>query len=147
MLSKRLLIPVLAAVVAVVAIQLIPVDRSNPPVEMEVAAPTEVRAILAQACYDCHSNRTVWPWYSRIAPISWLVAADVSEARGKLNFSTWNHYSGDTQRWLRGEVWEEVSAGTMPPLRYRLAHRSAILSDQDRRTLRTWADSNAPPAL
>ena len=60
--------------VAFVAIQLVPVDRKNPPVETEVPATAEARSVLRRACYDCHSNETVWPWYSRIAPVSWLVA-------------------------------------------------------------------------
>lgn len=51
-------------------IQLVPIDRTNPPVETEVPASPEVRAVLRQSCYDCHSNETVWPWYSRIAPVS-----------------------------------------------------------------------------
>ncbi len=77
-------------IIALVAIQLVPVDRTNPPVETEVPATVEVRSILRRACYDCHSNETVWPWYSRIAPISWLVARDVREGREKVNLSTWN---------------------------------------------------------
>jgi hypothetical protein len=61
--------------VLLVAIQLVPVDRTNPPVEEEAPASPEVRAVLRRACYDCHSNETVWPWYSRVAPMSWLPCA------------------------------------------------------------------------
>ncbi len=75
-------------IIALVAIQLVPVDRTNPPVETEVPATVEVRSILRRACYDCHSNETVWPWYTRIAPISLLVARDVHEGREALNLST-----------------------------------------------------------
>ena len=75
----------LGILVVLLAIQLVPVQRSNPPVEAEVPAPENVRTILRRACYDCHSNETVWPWYSRIAPVSFLVASDVHEARAKMN--------------------------------------------------------------
>lgn len=144
MLSKRVALPLAALVAITIAIQFVPVDRSNPPAETEVLAPPAVRTILQRSCYDCHSNRTEWPWYSRIAPISWLVTADVTEARGKLNFSTWNRYSHDTQRWLRQEAWEEINSGNMPPLLYRMAHRSATLSEQDRATLQHWAVGSKP---
>ncbi len=71
-------------------IQLIPVDKSNPPV---VSEPTwdspQTRALAKDACFDCHSNETVWPWYAKIAPSSWLLAQDVDEGRSALNFSEW----------------------------------------------------------
>jgi hypothetical protein len=67
-----------ATAVFLAAIQLVPVARTNPPVEAVVAAPPEVKVLLRRACYDCHSNETVWGWHTYIAPISWLVAHDVS---------------------------------------------------------------------
>ena len=73
-------------VVALAAIQLVPVHRTNPPVRVEVNAPEEVMAIIQRACYDCHSNETRWPWYSRVAPVSWFVVSHVKKARGDLNF-------------------------------------------------------------
>lgn len=130
---------VLAFVVALIAIQFVPVDRTNPPVEGEVPAPPEVRAILRRSCYDCHSNETVWPWYSRLAPVSWLLAKDVREGRGELNFSTWNRYSTQQQVHKLKESWEEVEEGEMPLWFYLPVHRDAELSDSDRATLRRWA--------
>ena len=62
-----------------------PVTRQNPPVTGDVTAPADVGGILRRACYDCHSHETVWPWYSRVAPASWLVAHDVDEGRGFIN--------------------------------------------------------------
>jgi hypothetical protein len=99
-----------------VLIQFVPVDRTNPPVEGEVPAPPEVREVLQRACYDCHSNETNWPWYSRVAPVSWLVARDVHEGREHLNFSTWNRLSTRDQVEAMRESWEEVEEGEMPPL-------------------------------
>ena len=120
-------------------IQLVPVDRSNPPVEVEVAANANVRAVLRRACYDCHSHETVWPWYSKVAPVSWLVAHDVHEGRQKLNFSTWNRYTPKQQVKKSKESWEEVAAGEMPLWYYLPVHRDAALSADDRALLRTWA--------
>jgi len=126
---------------ALVAIQLVPVAPENPPVETEVPAPEAVHAVLRRACYDCHSHETRWPWYARLAPVSWLVADDVSEAREHLNFSTWNRYDASERRELREEVWEEVEEGEMPLWFYTPLHPEARLSDADRATLRNWAEA------
>jgi hypothetical protein len=133
----RWLLAVLA--VALVAIQLVPVERSNPPVGTEVPATPEARAVLRRACYDCHSHETVWPWYSRVAPISWLVAHDVHEGREELNFSTWERYATKRRVKKLKESWEEVEEGEMPPWFYLAAHRDAVLSAEDRVVLRRWA--------
>lgn len=131
------LITVLAIVL--VAIQFVPVDRTNPPVETEVPATPEVRAVLRRACFDCHSNETVWPWYSRIAPVSWLMARDVHEARGEMNFSTWNRLETKDQIEALHESWEEVEEEEMPLWFYLPLHPEARLSEQDRSVLRTWS--------
>ena len=99
---------------ALAIIQLIPVNRTNPPVESNIPTVPEVKVVLRRACYDCHSHETVWPWYSRIAPISWVLAHDVHEGRAELNFSTWNRYSTQEQVKKRKESWEEVVEGDMP---------------------------------
>jgi len=126
-------------------IQIIPVDRSNPPVEEEIAASSEVQAILKPACYDCHSNETIWPWYSQVAPVSWLLAWDVHEGREELNFSTWNRYSPKKRNKYIKESWEEVEEGEMPPWFYLPLHPEASLSYQDRTVLREWAKSVLTP--
>jgi hypothetical protein len=126
-----------------IAIQFVPVDRSNPPVEQEVPAPENVRAILRRACYDCHSNETEWPWYSRTAPASWLIARDVREGRQELNFSTWNRLSTRQQVEAMHESWEEVEEGEMPPWFYLPPHPQARLTEADRELLRAWSLSAA----
>jgi heme-binding protein len=126
-------------VVVFVLIQLVPVDRSNPPVESEISTPPDVKLIVKRACYDCHSNETVWPWYSQMAPVSWLLARDVHEGRAELNFSTWQRYSTTEQVKKLKKSWEEVQEGEMPPWYYLLVHRDAALSDADRQVLHTWA--------
>jgi hypothetical protein len=127
--------------VAFVAVQFVPVDRTNPPVETEVPATDEVREVLRRACYDCHSNETVWPWYSYVAPVSWLVARDVHVGREELNFSTWNRLAAKEQIEALHESWETVEEGEMPPWFYLPTHPRARLSARDRSILRAWSES------
>lgn len=129
-----------ALLVAFLAIQLVPVDRTNPPVETEVAASGEVRSVLRRACYDCHSNETVWPWYSGIAPVSWQIVRDVREGQEALNYSTWNRLPAEEQAEWVYETWEEVAEGVMPPRPYLVLHPEARLTNDDRRILQQWAD-------
>ncbi len=82
--KRKVLIAAGALVVVLVATQLVPVDRSNPSVAADFDGPSEVATVLRASCYDCHSHETTWPWYSRVAPVSWLIAHDVEEARGHL---------------------------------------------------------------
>jgi hypothetical protein len=133
------------SIAVAVGIQLIPISRTNPPVETEIQTPPGVREILRRSCYDCHSNETVWPWYSHVAPVAWLVASDVNEARRHMDFSTWNRYTAAQQSRHVGEIWDEVSQGEMPPSTYLLMHRNATLTDQDRQTLRTWTEAAGSP--
>lgn len=140
----------LVVAAALVLAQLVPVDRSNGAVSAEVAAPPEVRAILKRACYDCHSNETVWPWYGRVAPVSWLVGRDVREGRKEVNFSTFGEYplKRRQRKWM--EIPEQVDKGEMPPWFYAAVHPEARLSDADRAALVRWARAGAaaegPPA-
>ncbi len=134
--------PVIAACVVVgllLAIQLLPARRDNPPVTADLEAPPEVRAVLRAACYDCHSHETRWPWYSRVAPVSWQVAHDVAEGREHLNFSLWGTLEPRRQERLREEIWEEVEKGEMPIPVYRWAHPEARLDQARLATLRAWA--------
>ena len=129
---KTLGILVLIGVVVFALIQLIPYGRShkNPPVVLEPAWDAQARAIAKKACFDCHSNETVWPWYSNIAPVSWLVQRDVDEGRSKLNFSDWGHNVRSV-----AEIADEIQGGDMPPGQYKLLHPAAKLTDAERQTL------------
>lgn len=129
----------IAALVIAVAIQLVPVDRKNPPVASEIQAPDDVHAILTRACYDCHSNSTKWPWYSYVAPVSWLVAKDVRNGRKAMNFSDWGSYTPHKQESKIQEIWEQVSDDKMPLKIYRPMHPEAKLTDADRAALKSWA--------
>lgn len=120
------------------AIQLVPVDRSNPPVESTVPAPPAVEEILRRACFDCHSNETAWPWYSRVAPASWIVARDTRQGREHLNFSTWNRLDPEERIDLLEDVWEEVDAGDMPMAIYLPLHPEARLTEADKAAIEAW---------
>ncbi len=137
--KRKVLIAAAALVVVLIAIQLVPVDRSNPPVSADFDGPAEVATVIKASCYDCHSHETTWPWYSRVAPVSWLVAHDVEEARSHLNFSLWGSYDGKRQARLAEEIWEEVEDGEMPLAGYLLAHPDARLDEAAKATLRDWS--------
>lgn len=129
---------VLIGVALLVVAQFVPVDRANPPVESSVPAPPPVEDILRRACFDCHSNETVWPWYSRVAPASWLMARDVAQGRRHLNFSTWNRLTPAERVRALEEAWEEIEAGRMPLAIYTPLHPEARLTDADRAALEAW---------
>jgi hypothetical protein len=120
-------------------LQFIPVDRTNPLEHGQPTAPTEVLTILQRACYDCHSNETEWPWYSKIAPASFLISSDVKNGRKEVNFSVWQRY--DAPRKLRKlrEIAKEVEKGTMPQPYYLLLHPESKLSARDRELVVKWA--------
>lgn len=119
-----------------VLVQAIPYghDRTNPPVVSEpMWDSTATRELVKRGCFDCHSNETRWPWYSKIAPSSWLVHYDVVTARSKLNFSDWQDgiLPGENPKLIARLVLEK----RMPPSRYLIAHPEARLSDSDRQRL------------
>ncbi|GFE61491.1 heme-binding domain-containing protein [Geobacter sp. AOG2] len=125
-----------ALIAIAVAMQLVPYGKNhvNPPVVREpVWDSPATRNLVKQACFDCHSNETVWPWYSRIAPFSWLVYHDVAEAREELNFSDWQGGTGKAEK--PQKVAKEVQSGDMPPFQYKIAHPEARLDDATRKAL------------
>jgi hypothetical protein len=124
---------------AAIFIQFITVDRTNPPVTGEIEAPEKVMAILRTSCYDCHSNETKWPWYSYVAPASWLIADDVQVGRGHMNFSEWSGYNTKQKNHKRKECGEEVEEGEMPLWFYIPLHPEATLSEEDTATLLSWS--------
>ena len=127
------------ALVVLIVIPFVPVARTNPPIETEIPTPDEVKSVLRKACFDCHSNKTAWPWYSRVAPVSWLLSHYVEEARDEMNFTAWNRIEPGKQAKQIEEVWEEVEGGHMPPWIYLIVHSELRPSAQDRDILRVWA--------
>jgi hypothetical protein len=136
---KALLVTLAVLVGLFGLIQLVPYGRthSNPPVIKEPLWDSpRTRELAVRACFDCHSNQTRWPWYANVAPFSWVVQQDVEAARSVTNFSEWNlpfdlaSYSGLS-----------VRTGSMPPIKYRLAHPDANLNQQEALDLASGLDA------
>jgi hypothetical protein len=100
--------------------------------------PENISSILRTSCYDCHSNQTIYPWYSKVAPASWLLAKDVRDGRDDLNFSDWGSYARRHQIKNLRKMKEEVSSGAMPLRNYLIIHRNAKLSAEQKSALIQW---------
>ena len=122
-------------------IQIFPVNKTNPEVKGEIEVPNKIADIFERSCYDCHSNETVWPWYSKVAPVSWIMVSDVNEGREYLNFSEWDKYSPEKKAEKIKEIWEEVEEGEMPFWYYVSLHPEAKLSDGDKADIKEWSES------
>lgn len=139
----------LVIIVVIVIMQLIPTDKpevikSNPNgLLVNNQFSDSVSRLLKNACYDCHSNETKYPWYSYIAPVSWLVERDTRIGRTNLNFSDWETYSKMDKAKILDELIEEVEGGNMPMPIYILMHPEAKLSVSDRELLIEWSDEFA----
>jgi hypothetical protein len=142
---KRKMKVTLGVAGVLVAMQLVRLPHENPSVTGELQAPPEVMQVLRRSCWDCHSNQTVWPWYSQVAPASFLVYRDVAVGRRKLNFSEWTALPADKQSRKRKGVGKEVRAGEMPPWFYLPLHAAARLSDADRALLESWSNGESGP--
>jgi hypothetical protein len=105
----------------------------------DLAMPLEVKALLGRSCRDCHSNQTVWPWYSYVAPTSWLVERDVRRGRDHMNLSHWPQYNFKQREKLLADIASVVKNHEMPLPQYTLIHRGAKLSDAERDILYHWA--------
>ncbi|MCC3215800.1 heme-binding domain-containing protein [Chryseobacterium sp. X308] len=127
--------------VAFALIQFFPVDRVNKPVDSAVnfvdsrKSPEKIRTLLKNACYDCHSNETVYPKYAFIAPISWSVKSHVNEGREHLNFSTWGTYNKDLKENMLTKSIQTIQNKTMPMPGYIVYHKEANLSEAERALL------------
>lgn len=129
--KKILLYFVIGGLALFALIQLIPIDRTNPPTTVEPQWSTpEARALVKEHCFQCHSNETEWPWYSYVAPGSWLIKWDVVNGRNKFNFSEWDKNPGELD-----EMIDEIQEGGMPPLQYTLFHSNSRLDAQQKQTL------------
>jgi hypothetical protein len=130
---KRIVTIIVVGLLALfLLIQLVPYGRqhTNPPVVQEPKWDSpQTKELARRACFDCHSNETVWPWYSNIAPVSWLVQRDVVEGRQYLNFSDWGHVRE------ADEIPQVVSGGQMPPSQFLIMHSEARLTQTERDAL------------
>jgi len=145
----------LTLLVVFVAIQLVPVNRTNLPIDpaKKLLPPPEVEAILRVSCYDCHTNETRWPWYSYVAPVSWWIADHVHSGQRHLNLSTWADLqpragrNGQTmsvvqyKRKLLGNMETSIQEGQMPISSYLIIHHDARMSPQQYQEVAAWLDS------
>lgn len=124
---------IIAAIVIFLLIQLVPFghNHTNPPTTSEPAWDSpQSRQLVKNSCFQCHSNETEWPWYSNVAPASWLVGIDVANGRSRFNFSEWDKNPGELD-----EMIGSIQEGEMPPIQYWIFHPSARLNDQAKQAL------------
>lgn len=141
----------LAAIVVFAVLQFFNPSLKNPPVEPghDLMAtnppPPEVATLLRQACYDCHSNETRWPWYARVAPVSWWVVAHMQEGRDALNFSEWPHGDAYVAGDELGRIGEQVQSRKMPLPSYTWLgmHPEARLTEEQRGRILKWTEQTA----
>jgi cytochrome c551/c552 len=140
---KKIIIWVVIAIVVLgLLIQLIPLPGrgKNPAVVAEPKWDSpQTAALVKRACYDCHSNQTIWPWYSYVAPASWLIYNDVIEGRDRLNFSEWTN-----PQLGAGEMVQAIQSGKMPPFQYLPLHPTARLSSAEKQQLITGLTNSLP---
>ena len=121
--------------------------RTNPPVDetQTINAHTQmtpqISAIIDRSCRDCHSNKTVWPWYSNVAPVSWFVIDHVNEGRQMMNLSEWGRLDRERQDRKLRQICDEVQDGAMPLSSYTPMHPGSTLSEQDKKTLCDWTEA------
>jgi hypothetical protein len=141
---KKILVAVgAAAIVAVGGSQIHPFwtpagSGNGQPILPGAQIDPETLAIVQRACQNCHSEKTEWPWYGHVAPVSWLLARDVQQARSHMNLSRWQDYSSDDRLRLLSEMGSAVRNREMPVQRYLLLHPEARLTNMDRQQIYRW---------
>ena len=145
--SRRVVRATLALVgVLFLVLQLVRPELKNPPVTAEMQAPPEIRRILKNSCYNCHSNETQMPWFDKVVPAYWLVARDVKAARKRLNFSEIGTKQDLTKAILYESI-REIQTGAMPPRSYRLVHPDAVVSPEQLKILSTYVTEQMAAAV
>ena len=147
--KKFLKVAAIILAVALIAIQFIRPDFTNPPVnqaetlEASMQIPENVENILTTSCKDCHSHETVYPWYSKVQPSAWLLADHINDGRRHLNLSVWNTYEANRKKRKLSEICEQVESREMPLPSYLYIHWGAKLSDEQIKTLCDWTKQEA----
>src|ERR1700730_1266377 len=114
------------------------VDNGGGPLLSGATIDAHVLSIIERSCQDCHSERTHYPWYSYVAPVSWLIESDVAGGRSRLNLSRWSDYSLQRRQRSLSEIANQVKDGDMPLSEYTLIHRNARLSEADVNAIFRW---------
>lgn len=135
----------LTIVIVLIAIQLfrpernIAVSGSVNAIDVHYPVSNAIKGLLRTSCYDCHSNTTIYPWYSNIQPFAWWQQSHVVDGKKELNFDEFNSYDVKRKKHKLDEVIEVIEKDEMPLGSYTLIHRNAILSPQDKGKLISWA--------
>lgn len=151
--KKILKIPLLAVIAFLVIIQFFPPEKND-----QIVDPTDdivfhldmsstVKRDIVNACYDCHSNRTRYPFYNRIAPVSWILASHIRQGKEKLNFSEWGNYGRRAQISLLTAICDEIVSGDMPLKAYVMMHSKAVLNEKQVDEICEWADEAAEQVM
>jgi hypothetical protein len=133
--------------IVLVLIQFFGIDKTNPAGDpskdfMSLSnAPSDIASLLNKSCYDCHSNATVYPWYTNIAPVSWWLKDHVNEGREELNFSEWGNYSGRRQDHKLKEAIEQIEENEMPVASYTWMHSDSKLNSSEKEKLIAFFNS------
>tara|TARA_B100001063_G_scaffold107849_1_gene100577 strand:+ start:429 stop:848 length:420 start_codon:yes stop_codon:yes gene_type:complete len=133
---KRTLLIFLLVFIAMQAIQ---TEQKNFAVDkkLEIQAPDEIMTMFKTSCYDCHSNEANWPWYSKVAPFSWIITEHVDDGRKWLNFSEWENYTEEEKKKKLKGIYRTVYA-VMPLNSYLWLHEEADLTKEQRKQIRDW---------
>jgi hypothetical protein len=117
-------------------------EDPNPVEDMVMAAgvPDELAILIKESCYDCHSNHTRYPWYSKISPVSWFLSGHISDGKEALNFSHWTRLDKVDQIGLLADICDEVESGSMPLKSYTIIHRGAKLSEPEANDICVWTE-------
>ena len=146
--KARVKMVIFALVAFLIVIQFVQPHRTNPPVipskalAVHVTVPDEVQSTLMRACGDCHTNQTIWPWYSHVAPLSWMITDDVNQGRRHMNFQDWEAQESPKQATDHlVDICKEAREKGMPPFSYRLVHKNSRLTPQELDALCSWSQS------
>ncbi len=139
---KKIILPIL--LIAFVGIQFIPTNRNQSDeilpsdITKVFEVPDNILQLLQNSCYDCHSNNTNYPWYNKIQPISWMLENHIQEGKEEVNFSRFGDYSTRKKKSKFKSIISQLKDGEMPLWSYTLIHRSAKLSEEERKMLVDW---------
>ncbi len=144
---KKLRKPIIVIVIIIVVVQFIPTNlpevksENKESIELHIKIPNEIYSILKSSCYDCHSNETIYPWYSRLTPAKFILKSHIEEGRKHLNFSEWATLSEDRKLHKLKECIEEIDENKMPLKSYTNLHKKASLDKQEKDQLIGWFKS------
>lgn len=139
----------LGLLAGLILIQFFPPEKNMAALEssedflMLASPPDDLSALIKKSCYDCHSNQTAYPWYSRVAPISWYLDKHIKKGKEDLNLSEYGSMDKADKIKVLNDLYEVVEAGTMPLISYSLIHKAARLSDEDKEAIMSWSEREA----